>query len=76
MRTSWLLRLGLSLVVVLALVSLTGGFTPSAANDTQPDAACKMMPQCDTDADCTVWCGGGAGKCIHSSCPIRICRCR
>ena len=37
--------------------------------------ACRMRPQCSTDADCAAWCPAAGGHCIHSSCPIRICRC-
>jgi len=44
----------------------TGDFTP---------VACKMRPQCDISADCVAWCGPTGGKCVHSSCPIRICKC-
>ena len=37
--------------------------------------ACKMRPQCSTDADCGAWCPTAGGHCVHSSCPIRICKC-
>jgi len=37
--------------------------------------ACKMRPQCSTDADCAAWCPTAGGHCVHSSCPIRICKC-
>jgi len=39
------------------------------------EAACKMRPQCSADPDCDAYCGAGLGKCVHSSCPIRICKC-
>lgn len=42
----------------------------------KPVAACRMAPQCSTDSDCDVICGAGHGKCVHSNCPVRICRCR
>ena len=38
--------------------------------------ACRMEPQCSTDADCFAWCGPTGGHCVHSSCPVRICKCR
>ncbi len=47
---------------------------PPAADDFTP-VACRMKPQCSTDADCVVWCGPAGGHCVHSSCPIRICKC-
>ena len=37
--------------------------------------ACKMRPQCSTNADCAAWCPVAGGHCVHSSCPIRICKC-
>lgn len=37
--------------------------------------ACRMRPECSSDSDCDVRCGVGLGKCVHSSCPIRICKC-
>jgi hypothetical protein len=44
----------------------TGDFTP---------VACKMEPQCSDNSDCVAWCGLSGGHCVHSSCPIRICKC-
>ncbi len=38
-------------------------------------AACRMRPQCSTNADCDAICGVGLGHCVHSKCPIRICKC-
>jgi hypothetical protein len=37
--------------------------------------ACRMMPECWADADCAAFCPAAGGKCIHSKCPIRICKC-
>jgi len=37
--------------------------------------ACRMRPQCSTDADCSGWCPTAGGHCVHSKCPIRICKC-
>lgn len=45
-----------------------------AAEEFTP-VACKMEPQCSTNADCFAWCGPSGGHCVHSSCPIRICKC-
>ena len=47
---------------------------PPASDDITP-MACKKEPQCATDSDCVVWCGPSGGHCVHSSCPIRICKC-
>jgi hypothetical protein len=41
----------------------------------QPAAICRMMPQCDTDADCDPICGAGQGRCVRSRCPVRVCKC-
>ncbi|HEU5181841.1 MAG TPA: hypothetical protein VFW45_13720 [Candidatus Polarisedimenticolia bacterium] len=38
--------------------------------------ACRRLPECFSDSDCDVLCGGGGGKCVHSNCPTRICKCR
>jgi len=40
-----------------------------------PTAICRLRPECMSDSDCDVICGVGQGKCIHSNCPVRICRC-
>ncbi|HEV8335454.1 MAG TPA: hypothetical protein VGR67_03460 [Candidatus Polarisedimenticolia bacterium] len=62
-----------------------GEFTTGAATDaptpqepaqaSTSTAACKRAPQCSVDSDCDVVCGPGLGKCVHSSCPTRICKC-
>jgi len=41
----------------------------------EPAAACRMRPECSANSDCDERCGVGQGKCVHSSCPVRICRC-
>ena len=52
---------------------------PDSTAVSQPDgsdAACRRAPECSVDSDCDVLCGGvGLGKCVHSSCPVRICKC-
>jgi len=40
-----------------------------------PTAICRLRPECMSAADCDVRCGVGQGKCVHSNCPVRICRC-
>ena len=40
-----------------------------------PTAICRLRPECMSDSDCDVRCGVGQGKCVHSNCPVRICRC-
>ena len=47
---------------------------PPATDDFTP-VACRMEPQCSVNADCVTWCGPTGGHCVHSSCPIRICKC-
>jgi hypothetical protein len=42
---------------------------------TEAQAACRMRPQCSTNSQCDSICGTGLGHCVHSSCPIRICKC-
>jgi hypothetical protein len=49
---------------------------PEPAPASTSTAACKREPQCSVDSDCDVVCGPGLGKCVHSSCPTRICKCR
>ena len=41
----------------------------------EPTAICRLRPECMSDLDCDVRCGVGQGKCVHSNCPVRICRC-
>jgi hypothetical protein len=38
-------------------------------------AACRRAPECSIDSDCNLLCGVGLGKCVHSNCPVRICKC-
>ena len=47
----------------------------SVALYTDAEAACRMRPQCSVNTDCDSVCGIGLGHCVHSSCPIRICKC-
>ena len=60
--------------IVLGAPDPTPGILP--APDEFTPVACRKEPQCSTDADCTAWCGPTGGHCVHSSCPIRICKCR
>ena len=40
-------------------------------------AICRLMPECWTNAECDAQCGGaGLGRCAHSRCPVRVCRCK
>jgi hypothetical protein len=50
-------------------------FAGAAALYTDAHAACRMRPQCSTNADCDSVCGAGLGRCVHSNCPIRVCKC-
>jgi hypothetical protein len=42
----------------------------------EPAAICRLLPECDANSDCDEKCGIGQGKCAHSRCPVRVCRCR
>ncbi|HET6372269.1 MAG TPA: hypothetical protein VFG76_03115 [Candidatus Polarisedimenticolia bacterium] len=42
----------------------------------EPAAICRLIPECGKNSDCDDRCGVGLGKCVHSNCPVRICRCR
>ncbi len=42
----------------------------------EPAAICRLLPECWKNSDCDEPCGVGLGKCVHSNCPVRICRCR
>ena len=46
-----------------------------AAPNGDSTAACRKAPECSVDSDCDIICGVGLGKCVHASCPIRICKC-
>lgn len=50
--------------------------TGAPADRVEPAAICRLAPECRSDADCDERCGAGRGKCVHSNCPVRICRCR
>jgi hypothetical protein len=41
-----------------------------------PAAICRLRPECQSDLDCDFVCGVGLGKCLHSTCPRRICACK
>ena len=38
-------------------------------------AICRLEPQCWTNSDCDSVCGTGQGRCVHSKCPVRVCKC-
>lgn len=42
----------------------------------EPVAICRLFPECWVNSDCDARCGAGLGKCVHSNCPPRLCRCR
>ena len=41
----------------------------------QPAAICRLIPECSSHADCAAICGTEGAKCVHSRCPVRVCRC-
>jgi hypothetical protein len=48
---------------------------PPSTGDQFTPMACKIAPECSTNDDCTAVCGPNGGRCVHSKCPIRICKC-
>lgn len=55
--------------------------TPECQADLQqsvpePVVVCLLIPQCWRNSDCDAQCGAGLGRCVHNSCPARICSCR
>ena len=74
-------RVWVARTVVLVMAAAAGAAFMAASgaavdSPDQPQAACRLMPECWVDSDCDTLCGAGLGRCIHSKCPIRICRCR
>lgn len=45
-------------------------------NAPEPVVVCLLIPQCWRNSDCDAGCGGSGGRCVHSSCPARVCTCR
>ena len=43
--------------------------------DVAPAAICRLIPECDSNDDCDAVCGVGEGRCGHSRCPVRLCKC-
>jgi hypothetical protein len=48
----------------------------TGAPGAEPTAICRLFPECWSDSDCDARCGVGQGKCVHSNCPPRLCKCR
>ena len=63
------------LMAALSIIFLLAAAITLQAEPVAPDAACKMRPECSTNADCDSQCGVGLGHCVHSSCPVRVCHC-
>jgi hypothetical protein len=80
-RTGWILLACIALLSVAAVVAPpepAPAPAPAPAADPlplEPVAICRLIPECSKNADCDAQCGAGLGKCVHSKCPIRICRC-
>jgi len=49
--------------------------TGEQVDSVETAAACRVRPECSTNSDCDERCGVGLGKCVHSNCPVRVCRC-
>jgi hypothetical protein len=45
-------------------------------NSPEPVVVCLLLPQCWRNSDCDARCGAGLGRCVHSTCPARVCTCR
>jgi hypothetical protein len=52
------------------------GIEPADGVPAREAAICRLIPQCSKDVDCDAQCGAGNGNCVHSRCPIRVCRCK
>jgi len=37
---------------------------------------CLLIPECSRNSDCDPQCGAGQGRCVHNTCPARVCSCR
>ena len=48
---------------------------PPATEELTPVAICRLLPDCFSNDDCDVRCGTSGGRCVHSKCPVRICKC-
>lgn len=47
------------------------------ANAPEPVVVCLLIPECWSNSDCDAGCGGPKlGRCVHNTCPARVCRCR
>jgi hypothetical protein len=60
---------------LFALAITTVLIAGAVAAYTDAQAACRRRPECSTNSDCDSICGTGLGHCVHSSCPIQICKC-
>ena len=56
-------------------VDFSADVQPVPDPEMQPTAICRLIPQCDSNADCVAICGTAGAKCVHSRCPVRVCRC-
>ena len=57
----------------------TPEFLPPAdfnGGQAEPVAICRLLPECWQNSDCDFKCGAGLGRCVHSNCPPRLCKCR
>lgn len=55
---------------------LPPNFLDQGAVSPEPVAICRLLPECWTNSDCDARCGAGLGRCAHSNCPPRFCKCR
>lgn len=72
----WIARVLVLIMVASAGAAFMAASAAAVGSPDQPEAACRLMPECWVDSDCDGICGAGQGRCIHSKCPVRICRCR
>ena len=49
---------------------------PQDANAPEPVVVCLLIPECWSNSDCDAMCGVKLGRCVHNTCPARVCRCR
>jgi hypothetical protein len=55
---------------------LPPNFFDQGAGAPEPAAICRLLPECFSNSDCDARCGVGLGRCAHSNCPPRYCKCR
>lgn len=61
--------------VVLSEPDACPPLPPASEEQFTPAAICRLLPECFSNDDCDVRCGTSGGRCVHSKCPARLCKC-